>query len=333
MAITLLCLSLAFYRVDLAELSGALLTANYVLVAPAAVCTLAGYLARSARWQIILPPGAAARPFALFGVLMIGFAANNLLPARLGEFARAYLLGRRTGAPTSAILASVFLERLFDGLALVAVMASLSLFVELPGWGREVQIVAGGLFVGAALAVGLLLARADLVERLLGPIVAPLPGPVAGWVAGAFGSFLVGLTAVRSPGVLLRTGGFSLVVWGLEWTSYYILSSALPTGLPDAQRAAACAFLLVVVNLGIMLPSSPGYVGTFQFFAVAAMTTFGVAREVALAFAIVAHVSQYVLVTSVGALFFASEQVSLQDVAARRREQTLRPALPGRAPS
>src|SRR5687767_9061733 len=96
-AITLLCLGLAFYGVDFSALLGALTTANYALVLPALALWLAGYVARTLRWRTILVgSGVGAGPiFELFGVLMVGFATNNLLPARLGELARAYLLRRR----------------------------------------------------------------------------------------------------------------------------------------------------------------------------------------------------------------------------------------------
>ena len=86
----------------------------------------------------------------------------------------------------------------------------------------------------------------------------------------------------------------SLGVWAIEWAAYFFVASAFSLGLTTVQLAAACAFLLVVVNLGIMLPAAPGYVGTFQLFAVSALAVWGVPREPALAVAIVAHLAQYV---------------------------------------
>ena len=140
--ITLVCLVLAFYRVNVDELLGALATANYLLVLPALLLWLVGYMARTLRWRAIL---AGARPGSLgslFGVLMVGFATNNLLPARLGEIARAYLLRRRTGLRKTFVLASIVLERVFDGLALVAVILLLSALVKPPGWDSETDVAA-----------------------------------------------------------------------------------------------------------------------------------------------------------------------------------------------
>jgi glycosyltransferase 2 family protein len=103
-------------------------------------------------------------------VLMIGFATNNLLPARLGEFARAYLLRRRTGLRKTFVLSSIFLERVFDGLALVAVILVLSSVVDLPDWGQQVELLATALFVGVAAGIVILLYRADLATRLVAAV-------------------------------------------------------------------------------------------------------------------------------------------------------------------
>jgi uncharacterized protein (TIRG00374 family) len=319
-AITLVCLGLAFYRVNLDELIGALASADYTLVAPAIVLWLIGYVARTLRWRTILAGASVGSLFELFGVLMVGFATNNLLPARLGELARAYLLRRRTGLRKTFVLASIFLERVFDGLALVAVIVVLSALVDLPGWGREVEAVAAILFVGVAVGVSVLLYRYDLAARIVAFAARPLPGRIGTFAVGAFGAFVHGLSSMRRPGVVAGTSLLSVAVWTIEWAAYFAVASAFNLGLSTVQLAAACAFLLVVVNLGIMLPAAPGYVGTFQFFAVSALAVWGVPREPALAVAIVAHLAQYVLVTGIGLAFFGREHVSLRTMSAATRE-------------
>jgi uncharacterized protein (TIRG00374 family) len=315
-AITLVCLGLAFYRIDPQELVTALADADYRLIGPALALWLIGYVARTVRWRTILTGAPAGSPIELFGVLMIGFATNNLLPARLGELARAYLLRRRTGLRKTFVLASIFLERIFDGLALVAILLALSALVRLPGWGQEVEVAATALFVGVAVGVSVLLYRHDLAARIVAYVARPLPSRLGTFVVGAFGAFVHGLSSMRRPGVVAATAALSLAVWTLEWGAYAFVASAFNLGLSPVQLAAACAFLVVVVNLGIMLPAAPGYVGTFQFFAVAALAVWGVPRERALAVAIVAHLVQYVLVTAIGLYFFGREHVSLLTVAA-----------------
>lgn len=309
-AITLVCLGLAFYRVDFQGLMVALAGANYLLLVPAVALWLVGYLARTVRWRVILAGAGAGSLFELFGVLMVGFATNNVLPARLGEFARAYLLRRRTGMRKTFVLASIFLERVFDGLALVAVIVVLSTLVRLPGWGREVEVAATALFVGVAGGVAMLLYRHELAGRVVAVAARPLPRRVGTFATGAFGSFVHGLSSMRRPNVVVSTAILSLIVWTIEWAAYFSVASAFDLGLTSVELAAACAFLLVVVNLGIMLPAAPGYVGTFQLFAVSSLAVWGVPKEPALAVAIVAHLAQYVLVTAIGLMFFSREHIS-----------------------
>jgi uncharacterized protein (TIRG00374 family) len=319
--ITIVCLFLAFRQVNLQELVGALAGADYRLIVPATLLWLIGYCARTLRWRALLAGTKVGPILELFGVLMVGFATNNLLPARLGELARAYLLRQHTGMRKTFVLASIFLERIFDGLALVALLLILSALVELPGWGREVELVATALFVGVALGVTLLLYRHDLVGRLVELVARPLPSRIGGFAVSAFGSFVSGLASMRRADVVVSSSVLSVAVWAIEWAAYVVVASAFSLGLSAVQLAAACAFLLVVVNLGIMLPAAPGYVGTFQFFAVSALAVWGVPREPALAVAIVSHLVQYVLVTAIGLVFFGREHLSLGTVAKVSRER------------
>ena len=323
-AVTIIFLVLAFRQVNFAELLTALSTANYWLILPALLLWLVGYIARTVRWRAILAGARAGSLVELFGVLMVGFATNNLLPARLGEFARAYLLRRRTGLRKSFVLASIFLERVFDGLALVAIilLLSASTLVNLPDWGQQVEWVATVLFVSVAAGIAILLYRHEFAGRVVAFVAQPFPTRISTFAVGAFGSFVNGLSPMRRPSVVLSTCVLSIVVWIIEWAAYVSVASAFNLGLSAVQLGAACAFLLVVVNLGIMLPAAPGYVGTFQFFAVSALAVWGVPHEPALAVAIVAHLTQYVLVTSIGLVFFGREHITLSSMAAASRDRS-----------
>ena len=151
--LTVVFLVLALQRVDLGAFVDELRSINYVWLLPSAVCTLVGYVLRTVRWRVILSGAARAPLSTLFPVLMMGFATNNLLPGRLGEFWRAYLLGRKRNVRKTFALASVVVERVFDGLVLIALLALVSTSIELPGWGRDVELISAIVFLGATLAV------------------------------------------------------------------------------------------------------------------------------------------------------------------------------------
>ncbi len=312
--LTVVFLGLALYRVDPAGLVRELRQVNYVWLVPSGIATLAGYALRTVRWQVILSGAARAPLRTLFSVLVMGFATNNLLPGRLGELWRAYLLGRKRNVRKSFALASVFVERVFDGLTLVALLWVVSLSVHLPGWGLRVQQLSALVFLGASGGMALLLWKPAVVERLLAVVLVPFPTRARQWVTSVYGAFVDGLAALRRPDVLLRASLLSACVWAFEGASYYLLSRGMSLGVPEGADVSAIGLTLVTINLGIMVPSAPGYVGTQEFFGTAALGVFGVAPESALALVLVSHAVQYVLVTSLGLLFFAREHLSPRDL-------------------
>lgn len=315
--LTLLFLGLAFNRVDVGQLADALRSANYVALVPAIICTLIGYLLRTLRWDVIMGRTVMVPFGSLFGILMIGFTANNLLPARLGEFARAYLVQRRTGIRKTFFISTIFLERLFDGLVLISVLLLFSMRWSLPGWGQEVQVLSTVLFASLAGGVAAVIAQPSWARWVLRTVLRPFPARVATWLAGAGDMFLQGLESMRRPARLGSVAALSCTIWLLEGFAYYALARGFDLPLTAGQLVAASALLLVMVNLGIMIPSAPGYVGTFQFFAVSALTVFNVPREPALAVAIVSHLMQYILVTAIGIVFLGRENLRLGSLLGR----------------
>jgi glycosyltransferase 2 family protein len=325
LALTAVFLFLAFQRVDLSGFIDELKRVNYIWLLPSALCTLAGYALRTVRWRVILS-GAARAPLAtLFPVLIMGFATNNLLPGRLGEFWRAYLLGKKRGVRKTFALASVIVERVFDGLTLILLLTIVSSAISLPGWGRQIELLAAGIFAVATLGVFVLLRKPSFVLAPLRAVLGRFHSGIAVWVEERFQAFVDGLLPLRQGRVLMAATALSLGVWVLEASSYLTLSRGLNLELPNSLELPGLGLALVTINLGIMVPSGPGYVGTQEFFGTAALGVVGANAQAALALVVVSHVIQYVVVTGLGLIFFAREQLSPRD---------LRPALAeaGRAP-
>jgi uncharacterized protein (TIRG00374 family) len=318
LGLTVVFLVLAFQRVDLAGFVEELKNVNYIWLVPSAVCTLIGYALRTVRWRVILSGAARAPIRTLFPMLMMGFATNNLLPGRLGEFWRAYLLGRKRGVRKTFALASVVVERVFDGLTLILVLTIVSEAVQLPGWSRQIELLAGAIFAAATLALIVLLWKPALVQAPLRFVLHRFHGGLAAWIEERFEAFVAGLGPLRRGRVLIAASALSLGVWLLEAGSYVALSRGLDLGLPSALELPGLGLALVTINLGIMVPSGPGYVGTQEFFGTAALGVVGANAQAALALVVVSHAIQYTVVTVLGLVFFAREQLSPRD---------LRPAL------
>lgn len=306
-ALTILFLWLALRNVDRVAVWNALRRAHYAYLIPAGLSSLLGYAVRTLRWGEILRPTKRVRFRRLFPVLMVGFATNNLVPARVGEFARAYVLGLREQISRSLALATIVVERVCDGLTLIGLMTVALLLFPLPVDNPRLHLVemtATAIFGVATLALIALLVFPARFAGIASLLLRPAPRGVAVRVEALLESFMRGLGALRSPRQLARIAGLSLAVWVLEGGSYAFMLLAFPFGLSTSARLAAAIFLLVFVNLGIMIPAAPGYIGTYQFFATLALGAFGVAPALAFGLAIVSHALQYVLVTSIGLVAF-----------------------------
>lgn len=312
--VTALFVYLAVRDVDFAGVGHAFAQAKLIWAVPAALCVLTGYLLRSLRWQALLAPSKRIPFGTLFSTLMLGFAANNVLPARVGEVIRAHQIGRKAGISRSLCFSTIIVERVLDGLTLIAFMAVvLALFPiqrDTPEL-RVVEVASAIIFLGAALAIAVLLFNESLAMRLAGLVLRRLPANVSARTMYLVQSVLHGLHALRSGRHLVSVVLLSVVVWSLEASGYFFVLKALEVPLVGTQPVLAAMFLVVFVNLGIMIPSAPGYLGTFQLFAKMALGAFAVEATLGFSVAILAHAIQYFLVTGIGLIVFLRNNVSV----------------------
>jgi hypothetical protein len=247
---------------------------------------VSGFFVRGLRYSILMPQMGFLQSTA--GVF-VGYAANNVLPARLGEFARAHVVGVGTNTKRATVLSSVFIERIFDGSAIVFLLIVGAYELDLPNWASSITNVGIFLF-GAMFFIILLLARfRTFIEERLVPIR----------FRSLAGAFLSGFTlAARSIPVLISVIVLSLAVWLVEGGMFWLAAHALDIELSFRSSL----FVLGIVNLGVLIPSSPGNVGTFQYFALLAMGVFAIDPTESTAYAVVIHACQYVPITLIGFL-------------------------------
>ncbi len=316
LAITAVFLVIALYSVDLGQVARAIASADYRLILVGAAATFTGYILRTARWQRLLAPSKAV-PFAhLFPVLVVGFALNNLLPGRPGEFARAYSLGRREGLSKTLGFATVVVERVADGIALIgflllALVAFAPLGKELPEVAEKTALFATLLFGVALCALVLLLVREQLALTIFRRVARLGPARLAARLEKMLISFTTGLHSLRSPADMAAIGGFSLAVWACEGTSYFLFLTAFGQFPNWPERVVAAAFLMVLINLGVMIPAAPGGLGPFEAAGVFALGVFGVGDTSAASVALAAHAMQYLLITALGLFMIWREGISL----------------------
>lgn len=322
-AITIFFLWLAVRNVDIGAVRDALGKASYGYLIPGAFFCATGYLLRTLRWQRILAPSKQVSFGRLFPVLMVGFAANNLLPARIGEFVRAYLLARRERVSSSFALATIVLERVVDGLMLITLMAITLLVVPIPVEDPKIgaiEEIAAVIFGGAALVLVLLLFVPRPILAVVNFCLRPVPKGIADRITGLLDAFIAGLEALRSPLEVAKIAGLAALIWFCEAATFASVLRAFPLGLADSEWLAAALFLLVFINLGIMIPSAPGYIGTYQLFATIALGAFAVDAASGVALSFVAHALQYSIVTTMGLLCLWRLGLSPRDLGSVGRE-------------
>lgn len=305
---------LSFRRIDLHHLAHTLATSHwwpwYVL---APLIYVAGLLARGIRCRTILRPHCDLPTATATNIVVIGYAANNLLPARMGELVRAYVLSRKADLTVSLSLAVTFLERILDGLAITMLLVVAGVFAPLPAWARDILWIAAFVFLSGLAGVVLVMAARSFVIDVARSMTRRLPPHIAERLLSILDRAISSTDCLRSGAVAVKIALLSIAVWAIEGTMFLVILPAF--GLPLNPLWACLA--VSVTNLGILIPSTPGYIGPFHYFCMQAIMLFGVGEEAALGYAIMAHLLSYIPVTLWGISALAAYGVDL-GVAAER---------------
>jgi uncharacterized protein (TIRG00374 family) len=282
--------------------------ANYCFLFPALIAYFAGVWLRAMRWHVLLRPVRAVPPRRLFPVVVIGYMANDVLPARLGELVRAYILGDQERVAKTTTLGTIVIERLFDGLALLVFAGGVGLSVPLDPQVAGVVRLAAAVFLvalAAAVALGAVRTRAaravELAERWL-------PPSVRGRLSALTIRFLEGLGCLQSGRLIIAVAALSLGAWLCEAAMYWILSLGFGLGLGFPSYLLTTA----IANLGAMVPAAPGYIGTFDLGALASLRLFGADPARAAGFVVVLHLALLLPVSVLGFYYLWRFQLSLR---------------------
>lgn len=273
-AVSALFIVLTLSRVDLPEVIVALRQVEVGAVVVAVGLVLVELVLRALRWRRLLAPLAAVPVRRSAAYLAIGYFANSMLPARLGDLARAFLAGRSFGVSRLGVLGTVLVERLADGVFILAVVVALGVFVAGGGslattavWLAGLAAVGGLVLVGGILYLrtgsGRLRTRAwSFVERVL-------------W----------GAAALRSPVSFLVVAGLTAAAFATAVATFAIIADAAGLSLTLAQAALVMGGLA----LSTSIPAAPGSLGTYEFVGLSILTSLGVDPEVALAVVVLVH--------------------------------------------
>jgi uncharacterized protein (TIRG00374 family) len=306
-------------QVDFHHLAAALRSAHYFPLVLAAVTLVSTHLVRAWRWQYLLMPVKSVRLLPLLSATAIGFLANMLLPAHAGEVVRAYVLSRREGVSTMAALATIVVERVADIVSILLILIPVLVFATVP---PELAPIAAHLrtggYISALLCGGLIgslwffrAQTARVIQWLSGCLVV-LPQRWRHRLMTALASFALGLQALNQGWHMITVLVLSLLLWAVVAFSNVFVFYGFELQLP----LTAAFFILVVQILGVVIPSSPGFIGTYHAAVVAGLAVFEVAPELALSIAIMMHAAFFFPFILVGLVFLWRESLSLRELRA-----------------
>jgi uncharacterized protein (TIRG00374 family) len=325
--ISLVFLDLVFAQIEWDVLAEALAGANYWMLLPSSILVVISLFLRTWRWQWLLR--ALGRvPFGpAFRATNVGIGANMVLPARAGEFLRAYVIGRSTGVSKTGAFATLVVERIFDGLTILLSLVVVVLLVGVQSPVLKQIGMLGGLFyLGALAGVCVFYFRqtwfTTIVERLL-------PERWATRISGLLQAFANGLAVLRDGRQLLLVSLQSLLIWFVIALSFYPVLLAFDFGAPVPLFTPF--LLLPLVALGLTIPGAPGGVGILQYMSVLALQLSFAAvgaelaadfAEQAAAFSLLVHFSQAAPEVILGAWAFLAEGLTWGEVEMGREATT-----------
>lgn len=322
---TALFLWWALHEVKWADVALNLRRANWWLLGGAILIATLGMHVRALRWKSLLQPVApdiAWRP--RIAAVCIGFGANNVFPARLGEFARTWVLAREARIPLTASFATIVLERALDGIVMIIFLVgtmSLPGFPGLSAGGPNVQ--AGVRVIAVLTAIGLagLLTMAlwpsrtmGLVERVANVVI---PRAFRRPVIDALHAFVRGLDVLRNPRLLAVSVAWALGQWLFLALSYVLAFHAFGITEPGFMGAV---FLQSAIAIAVSLPAGPGFFGPFEAASVWGLGLWGVESSRAISFAIGFHLGGWITVTALGIYYAARLNIRLRDLSRTEEE-------------
>ena len=314
LVIALFFVAWAFISYDFDTVWVALQGVNYWWVVAAVVVETALLYIRAIRWRYFLEPIKKVSIYNASMATFIGFTANSIMPGRVGEFLRPYLLAKKEKISKSAAFGTVVIERAIDGLSAVVLILLVFIFVEVPAdkaetWGylKGGGYIISAFFLTVSTTLYMLHKKIGWVERLIDFLIGLLPKKIQPKVKEVTESFISGFDVLEHSNHIIAIVIWSIVFWtvagGLNLAFFYAFD------LHDIPLIATYLVLVAQVA-GVMIPT-PGFIGPYHAATIAALSFYGVGAELALSIAVVMHATMFVTNAAPGVVFLWMENMGL----------------------
>jgi len=317
-------MALLFRKIDFHQLAAALARVDYRFILLAVVFTFVSYFLRAVRWHYLLIPEKSIPLASLYPATIIGYMANNLLPARLGEFVRAYCLAQREELATPAVFASLVIDRLFDGFTVMLMLLVTLFTLHLPRGMEDAgtAVRAGGMamfLLYAGVVVFLYLLRRQTVRTLAFTewLLRPFPRIVSERLIPLLGSFIAGIRLSSRGGHVAAVLVSSLLIWTFAVLPVDMVLQGFGIHLP----ITASMFIMVLLVFAVMVPASPGFIGTYHYACFKGLSAFAIDPSTSVSIALVIHGIAFFPVIIAGFYHLWKEGISFKSLGAVSRKE------------
>jgi len=296
-------------NLNIKNILGIISNGQYLWILPPLITYTAAFFFRSIRWMFLLLPVKKIHWKQLFSSLLMGFAANCIFPMRFGEFARAYIVGKKHNVSKSSALATIVLERIMDGVSILILLVIAVPFLPVfPPWVKRTIFIAVILFISVLISFSILIIKKHFVDIL--KKVPFIRYELKEMLVHKIKKFITGFEVIKDIKNFLIVIFLSLCVWVCETVSIYFLVKIVGVNL----SFFAIVFVLFVTIIGVMIPAAPGSLGTFEAAFVVGMMFFKIPKETAFAAALISHAIGGLYVTSLGVYYFFKEGISYKEI-------------------
>jgi uncharacterized protein (TIRG00374 family) len=307
---------LSLKGIDFSELKLSLKSANYIYLFPVLILVLSLLLLRSFRWGVILSPLIKYDQKTLFIITAIGYMVGSIIPARIGEIARPYLVKQKNGIRMSSTIATVVVERIFDMLALMFILFVVILVIPLPETLFNTGIIILVISILIFMVLIFLAVKKDFSLNKADIVFEKLPDKPAAFLKRLLHSFVEGLQILPDIKKTLYLFFLSVLVWVLNSATFYVMFYAFGFELNFID---ACS-LTVISAIAVILPA-PGFVGTFHYACILGLSYFGISKTEAASYAVLIHFMQIIPIIVLGFVFLPFQKFSLPGFLKKERAE------------
>jgi uncharacterized protein (TIRG00374 family) len=306
--VSIVLIWLTLRQIDIKQSFELIAGVKYFILIPGILVYAFTYILRSVRYYYILLPLKKTKVLDNLPYTIIGFFANNIIPLRLGELIRAKITGERLRVSRSSVLATIVIERLFDVITFVLFFFLIVTVISFPEFIKKSFYILTLVFSIFSLILYIMLTHKNKVLKVLSKM--PIPSVVESLITVFFNRFTCGLAVLKKPFILIKSFIFSGVLWITE--ALFVVIVAYACGIHISILGGI--FTVIIIGVGSIIPTVPGYFGTFEFIGVLALSALSVNKDLSFICIAICHLLQFVIIFILGCVCVLKTKITFSDL-------------------